>query len=152
MSYNISPDHILHLLERGELFRAILETAATLEEIFFARLIHNKGIPLALISNWTLGRLLKASKDLGMIIEEEKFYPLLKDFLILRNHCVHSGEYLINNLESSKKQGIKGLIVKLSVFIPKNVVDEDLKDPNKEVFNHYMKEADKKLNFLNEFD
>ncbi len=151
MSYNISPDHILHLLSKEELFKAILETAATLEEIFFARLVHNKGIPVALISNWTLGRLLKASKDLKMIIEEEKFYPLLKDFVTLRNQCVHSGEYLISNLDNLKKRGIERLIGKICEFIPMNFINENLKDPNKEVFNHYLKEAEKKLDFLGKF-
>ncbi len=151
MSYNISSTHILKLLSEGDLFRAILETAATLEEIFFARLIHNKNIPVVLISNWSLGKLLGASKDLGMIIEEEKFYPLLKDFLTLRNQCVHSGEYLIINLKDSKKEGIKGLIRGLAEFIPKNVIQEDLKNPNEEVFNHYLKEAEKKLDFLGKF-
>ena len=151
MSYNISSDHILHLLSKGDLFRAILETAATLEEIFFARMVHNKNIPPVLISNWTLGKLLEASKDLDIILDKERFYPLLKDFVTLRNQCVHSGEYLINNLNDTKKECIKKLIHQICIFIPKNIIEEDLKDPNKEVFNHYLKEAEKKLDFLNKF-
>lgn len=151
MSYNISSNHIIHLLSEGDLFRAILETAATLEEIFFARMIHNKKIPVAKVSGMTLGRLLGKSKDFGMIIEEEKYYPLLKDFVALRNQCVHSGEYLISNLDDSKKAGIRKLIGSIAEFIPQNVINEDLKNPNKEVFNHYLKEAERKLDFLDRF-
>lgn len=151
MPYNINSKHIIELLAQEQLFKAIIETAAILEEIFFARLVHNRNIPTPLISNWTLGKLLEASKDLDMIVEQEKYYPLLKDFVTLRNHCVHSGEYLISVIDESKKRGIEKLIGKMCEFIPKNVINEDLKDPNNEALKHYAEDAKKKLSFLDKF-
>ncbi len=103
-------------IQTGELLKALLQTSADLELLFFSKLLFEKGIKKNLMKNWTLGRYFEWVSKLGLI--DKKYNKLLKDFNETRNMIVH-GRYIIHSIEKypRKIQYLKNLLLAVCNFI-----------------------------------
>ena len=150
--YKLSTREIRKRISSNDLFRALLETSATLEELFFSQIVHEIGIYPDLISNWSLGRLLKWANGLHLIINGEKYYPILKDFLELRNMVVHSGEFMLEKLTQKQNAGIKSHLLKVCRYIDLAPVKDESVDMREKSDEHLVKTVTRKLEFLDKYD
>ena len=150
--YYLSTVEIRKHLASEELFKAVLEASASLEELFFSQIIREIRISPDLISNWTLGTLLKWVNKQGLIVKKEEYYPILKDFVKLRNMLIHSGEHLLNNLTSKQKHGIEIHIARICVYISMAPVRDEVRDMEKEANIHLEKSVAKDLKFMEKYN
>lgn len=88
-------------LESGDIAMALLRTAADLEALLFEKLFFEKKIRSKLIENWTLGRFIIWSLELGLV--DKKWEQNLKDFNKLRNKFVHRRVF-VDRLKSDSEQ------------------------------------------------
>ena len=103
-------------VKRGDLLKALLQTSADLELLFFSKLLFEKGIKKDLMNNWTLGRYIEWVSKLELI--NKKYVKLLKDFNETRNIIVH-GRYIIHSIEEypTKIEYLKNMVISVCDFI-----------------------------------
>jgi len=150
--YNLSTEEIRKYIVSNELFKAILETSATLEELFFSQIMHEIKICPDLISSWTLGKLLVWVDKCHLIINREKYYPLLKDFIKLRNIVIHSGQYLLKNSTQEIESGIINHLIKICEYVSLSPVRDGIKDIDEKANRYLIKDVEKNLKFLNKYN
>ena len=135
-------------VEGAELLRALLQTSADLELLFFSKLLFEKGIKKGLMNNWTLGRYIEWVSELELI--DKKYVKLLKDFNNTRNMIVH-GRYIIHNIEQNPKKVkyLKNMIIAVCDFIDSvSVFHEYDKTMEKEYVKFSEKMRKKYENFI----
>ncbi len=127
-------------VSKGEYLRALLQASADLEELFFSKLLFERGIKSSLMRNWTLGKYIEWICELELI--DKKSEQLLRDFNELRNLIVHR-RYTIHNVVKNldELKFLANIIIAVCDFIDSFSV---IYKPNKELETEYSK-LDKKL-------
>ena len=126
-------------VKKNELFRALILASADLEQLFFTKLLFEKGIKHELMSNWTLGKYIEWVSKLGLI--DKKYVNLLKDFNKTRNMIVHSRN-IMNSIEQYplKMDYLKNMILAVCDFIDNTPVSYET---DQDMENEYWKFAEK---------
>ncbi len=150
--YNLCTIEIRKHIASNELFKAILEASATLEELFFSQIVRESKTSPSLICKWTLGRLLKQIDRLNLIIKREEYYPILEDFIKLRNMVIHSGQFMLNNLTTKQESEISRHLIKICEYISLAPIRDEIKDMEKKANEHLFKDVERNLKFLGRYN
>lgn len=112
----IMTESIRKALDEHKYLEALLQTSASLENLFFMKLLFEKGIKEELMNSWTLSRYIDWVEKMDLL--DKKYLPLLRKFNQMRNCVAHTGFALPriqNNLE--KSQTLSNLILEVCDFI-----------------------------------
>ena len=149
--YKLSTTEIRKYIRSGELFKAILETSATLEELFFSQIIREGRIPPDSMGNWALGRLFEKVNELNLIIKREVYHLIIKDFIKLRNIVIHSGQFMLDNLTREQRAGIARHLIRICEYISLAPVRNEVIDMEEKANKYLEKDVKKNLEFLNRY-
>jgi len=150
--YNLGTTEIRNHIRSGELFKAILEASATLEQLFFSQIIREGKISPDSMGTWALGKLFKKAVELNLIIKKEEYYPIIKDFIELRNIVIHSGQFMLNNLTREQGAGMDRHLIKICEYISLAPVRDEIIDMEEKANEYLEKDVKKNLKFLDEYN
>ena len=141
----LSTKRIREDIENDDLLKALLQSIADLELLFFWKLMYEKGIKASLMNKWTLGRYLIWAS--GMKLTDQEQIELLKDFNETRNMFVH-GRYFMNRIGDypHKKQYLSNMILHVCDFLDSQSVTFQHDPEIEKEYNEHSDKMERKYN------